>query len=1273
MPARAATPCSTDVANEVNARAVATPPSSTPTHPLLEAAAASTSGPGGVEERRRHSPLSSTHSSSRQPHHNTRSVRRRSADLDFSAVSATTVTLSNTRFEDSQAAAEEANSRVNGGQRCFTTSDDTVSSAGPSAAFALLDGAPPPSGLRDPGTLLQLIPLDLLLHRENASSQPPAFTCSQDAGRPGREGPGSGALRHQDTAAAAAGTFDAAANPSKSLRWNDYRQAFSLLRCERRPSSMLSRSSAWQACAQPDPARPPDASAVHAAIGRVMRDPQHRRQVGEPPAHTHAHLSVYHHRSSKRAHSPPLIDENTTLLCSLADDLDTAPPPLPPQQQQQQKGVDATDADESPGSAVVPLVLFAAVVECPPDIRRFFLLSRTHAYLCNPDGTVAYCAAVRDVRQIVACADGYMVWRFKPNVVVLTMIMHNVRDEKRRSGEVRTSSTSTATAPTNSGESATLAHNTAVPQEVPSDTSPALQQQHQQTQRGSPSAPSTAASSPHPAATLHDTRDETSDWVFRFVSVGGCNAAATRSASLRDDGWAEERTRAMEFLLNVMCTLRTLPRLFTDAMVIAGGKGGGPGSALSSLPSTQTRGDYGNSGGGSGGLHSPSRDWARTDITISSSAQVHVADSLDKMHVAGDRPSRVPLLLEGPVGRQTAVKFVEQYWTTRYDQLPPALRPRRLGPTSYLSSTGAQSTATTAAAREGCTGAHVCYVESSLLLPPISVLSLSACLAAEDNVMDVLQSTSDAVRDVLSTAAGPTKAAHCCSSLDSGAAIPLKNLRDPNERVKAKGTLSAPAWRVLDELTCDHSPDECENGSSDNNSGTSSSSHHHHDHLHRCGARQRGKEAAKGRFRVDGTALTTPVTPDAASTRPHSKDTSSRSSNLSVEGKAAATVDVVVAPPKVRSNSSALSSRSDSRASDGDRRCRSTAEAATEAAHAETGSETPVRCSRVVSSPPPSDNAMLVTTPPSPPPLPAPNDHIVTTATASAVDQAGNGSDEGGGSPSSLLLLRVSCPSVHTSAASNHKNCCSDRSHSRSVREVKDVGVTETRVRAKLSCSVAKAVAQARCRRPRVNTAASTASGDAHTSVRAHPSLPPPSTDQKSSTHDHDEDGVCVRSANVTRQTTDAVESFEHRIRHRPRRDRLLLRARYITQLLQPPLRSSGVCVGCHVGHDALPAEEQPRTVQHDGSAAITGVHRSRLTCASGLDRFSLADPQRLVDDLRRQRVVAELLLIQQQEASSAASTRGVVPSATAAPFGMAQPLLLTSPPPSAGGIDVHQ
>ena len=1290
-----------------------------------------------------------------------RLMQRQDADADLTMVSATTmVGNSSTRIDSTFSRAEEAaNSLRSGGapsgiivnasrsagadldrhrsSRPFVSaSDDVAHCADPSAALTLRAGIPPPSGLRDPASLLQLLPVDLLFQTGDTSSLQASTTpLLNSEGKSGGRCVGDEKRPSIITTSVQSMTASAAARTNERLdksgttspSQENYRRAFSLLRCAAAPASTLSSSSSSSACwhdgghADSSRSQPLDASALHAALGRAMAELEHRCQSGEPPLSLPAHLSAY--CKSKRAISQH-VDDNTVLLTSFAPDGDSlASPGLA---QQQQRFACSDDPMDSAVPAVVPLLFFAAVVECPPDIRRFFLLSRTHAYLCDPDGTVAYCAAIRDVRQIIACAGGYMVWRFMPDVVVSTMLMLRVRDEKPRPAEASSSGAgSPTTCPGHDMASTT-----------PSTTTSAA-------------ARAASSRSPNPATTPREIRDEMSDWVFRIVSVGSSRAAApttasplttataspivtspapsatdsvdpvlTFSTSLRDEGLAEERMGAMVFLLNVMCTLRTLPQLFIDAMSTRATAGAAEDvtSPILGSGSACFHTSYSHPNTGSCSTNANAAAWEQPRSAL----RGRTADLLDRMHVAGDRPARVPLLLEGPFGRQTAVKFIEQYWTTRYDQLPPSLRPRRLNSTSYLSSTSAQTSTTAGSPLEGGTGAHVCYVESSLLLPAIPVVSLEACLNAEDSVGELRQAAENALREAVSdplpsgsSPASKVLGGHSRAvSAIVGTPFTLKDLATATEQEKAKSALSPAAWRVLERLTGGGDGNRENSSSDDDDTGEKRGS--------LGSGRRRGKKtdsSGGGARRNDDSVLTTPfptpVTPNEMITRAHSEDTASRSSHHSlgdavVTAAAPAVTEVAAATVKASADAAASKSRDggfqknstvNSRSSDGHAHhldhSSSSSSSSKKALRNEFVGDTPLsdtdsaghnaagirdalhekkmssagseRHASVASS---WSNAESTT-----------DRSLGTPALLPAPGKGGSDeSREHHSNDTRLLTVVKSLASGGTSATTssgNYRYRSSDSgdnsgsssqhgAQSRRVEEETTDGTSHASSGPKLSHPMSKTVSQIRLRRQRgmeeaemSDTAtASTATTGAQEAKRATPvchsivakaEVPPMRAEANQ---------MPVLSLPVAANTVDA---FEQRIQHRPRRDRLLLRARYIERLLQAPLRSTDLdSVSIQGQQDQLPGQD------YSGSSRTHRVPAAART-NRGSQRYSLEDTDRLVDDLRRQRVIAELMYIQRVEASAPSLT-----AAAAGPssFSAVRPAL-PSPPPF-GGIDVE-
>ncbi|KPA73207.1 hypothetical protein ABB37_10034 [Leptomonas pyrrhocoris] len=1173
-------------------------------------------------------------------------TQHRSANADFYTVVSTTTakTGSSTRV-DSRAADEKekegrsGRSRVSGSSGAAHLVDDAGNSAGPSAACTLLDGAPPPSGLRDPVTLLQLLPLDRLLQPANGTPHHSLSTGKDET----RTHTGL-TMDVEQRQGASAQTGGSCRQSSASLS-SGYDRAFSLLRCAVEPSSTLSRSRSWRGCRDRlDVTRPPDATFLPVALRCVMAELEHRHQVGEPPLRVQKHPSPYGNHA--RA-SPQLAQEGTVLLCSLANDMNSAQQDEQqgesPQQEAQTHPSAETHAGDAADSCAVPLVFFAATVECPPDVQRFFLLSRTHAYLCDPDGTVAYCAAVRDVRQIVACAGGYTVWRFMPDVAVSSMLRRKAVD-----AAAYPSSPASLTPPPGNGSGS-----------------------------GSTS-PTSAFGSPTAAATAREIRDEMSDWVFRIVSVGGPRAAAAaaavsspasatdsgdsrfRTANFStsvggDGGVAEGRHDVMVFLLNVMCTLRTLPRLLIDTMVNASTAASssaaaefGGASSSSSFTLASNRLASSRSSSGNGGAAA----WDR-----SKNVRGRAADRLDRMHVAGDQPARVPLLLEGPVGHQTAVKFIEQHWTTRYDQLPPSLRPRRLSPAALRGSSGPNSPphAPAASAMEGGTGARVCYVESSLLIPPIPVLALEACLDAEDAVVELLQTTSDAVRATLSTtpanvhAASPAKppaSAKCGTIGDEGLlqrVIPLKNLSDAAAKERAKAELSPAAWGVLEEL------------------------------LHRSGEGYRGGPVIVGpalmhEDSASATTLTTPVISNPANTRAHSEDSSWRSSSHSADHRAAVPSGRAAAATPVDTSSGSGRAMPSRRRSTGESSRPAATEAFSEPCHLKTArpahgvanrrdavaARTASTAAMISKASVVSSSSTVDTTaeeareaPMRVPQLSLPR-HLAGIASEAAPASADD-DDTRPVMPKSLTSAQISASGDSHSSGVGNSPSNADDPHKRSGGEVeKNGGIAPASPKGRLLHAVSNAVREARLRRPRDAAASSTTHS--------------PHTDRPSSEAEHHSkkgghgntvsrvpavDTALKAEAEGPPSTlslpipTDAVAAFERRIQHRPRRDRLLLRARYIRQLLQTPLGSSsgGVRGGPNGGRVG---DEEQRPPPHDGP--VDATRRSRAAHTAAAAPLVPEDPDQLVEDLRRQRVIAELMCIQQFESSSSSDVATVPP-----------------------------
>ncbi|KPI88469.1 hypothetical protein ABL78_2431 [Leptomonas seymouri] len=1152
------------------------------------------------------------------------------ADLDIpTVVSATTMHTSSVRMDSSAA---EGGSRKN--ESCCSRglvarSDDSGNSATPSAAPSLFAGAPPPSGLRDPVTLLQLLSIDLLLQPDDPTS-PSSLFAMGGGGRVGgnlsRDGePLRGALTR-------------VGNPLQqpnTTPLSDYCRAFSLLRCAAKPSSVLSCSRGWQDCRNVDPTRPPDASSVYAALGRVMAELERCHQAGGPPLHANAVLSAF----CEDTRAGPRLAEGTVLLCSLAGSVDSA---QPHEQCPHAAGVHACDGAHSGDSTVVPLLFFAAAVECPPDIRRYFVVSRTHAYLCEPNGTVAYCAAVQDIRQIVACAGGYMVWRFMPDAMVSTMIARNVGDDKRKA--------------TGAAASSTTARGW-----KPGSASPT---QTQRVDSSSPTAPSSG--SPKFPAAAGETRDEMSDWVFRILSVGcprvalagaaanlppsgndggdpSCAATSSFLNSVQDDRLLEERMSATVFLLNVMCTLRTLPRLLTDALVNGStaateADGVSPSSiASAAFSSTQLRSSNANSSSSScaTAAHASALDHP-------SNACARVSDRLDRMHVAGDRLYRIPLLLEGPAGHQTAVKFIECCWTTRYDQLPPSLRPRRFSAVSYLGSTGAQALPTTLPPLDGDSAAHLCYVESSLLIPPIPVLSLEACLNAEDSVMEMLQASSNALHAAPTAAAAnvlnspeASTATKCCGRTSSDAAsldsIPLRDLADASEKATAKACLSPAAWRVLEQLI--HGSGEGATNASDLG-----------------GDGRQGEGAAGGSLWLDGNAPTAPLTTSAAastsvschaeaSVAAPSRDASTATSGVashdgekrgsspraSFSGSHGPACHPIESPADAAGEASLLEAphnqrrTADGRDTFGDQHV--SAPGSRRMGRTASGSS---RVSITV------EGALDM-----PPPQPTPWE-----GDAAAAADSGDGA-------SPLLSKSLDVARSSTSILRH---------------ESSRVSIAQASMKRKLLDSVSKAVMQARLRRQRPDeleeakgrTHADFSSlGADHPRGGAHnaaPCLPQigvavPAMDAESD----------ATSALSLPSPTKVVEDFERRIQHRPLPDRLLLRAHYVERLLKSRLLCSargGQCIGC--------SEEEMRPPQRNEPAAAPCP-----SLVAPTDAFAPLMPEdsgKLLDDLRRQRVIAALMYMQNLESSSRDAAAGA-PRLTSSAARPSSP----PPPPSEG------
>ncbi|KAK7194470.1 hypothetical protein NESM_000363800 [Novymonas esmeraldas] len=226
-------------------------------------------------------------------------------------------------------------------------------------------GLPPPSGLRDPASLLQLLPLSLLFSVPDVVDGP-----------------------HTTRSAAAAGG-------SVTTPTTVYRQAFSQLRCAVAPESLLLTESTT--AAEP----------LHRTATEV-------RGAAAPTAAASSH-------DDEDATSVLLID-----LAAAAAAAAAAPEASGGGSNREAEADVGRDGAEArlrraacrpPPPPVVPLVFFAALVEYAPDTPRALLASSTHVYLCDLDGHVAYCVPIHGVRQVVLCADGYTVWRLVAEAV----------------------------------------------------------------------------------------------------------------------------------------------------------------------------------------------------------------------------------------------------------------------------------------------------------------------------------------------------------------------------------------------------------------------------------------------------------------------------------------------------------------------------------------------------------------------------------------------------------------------------------------------------------------------------------------------------------------------------------------------------------------------------------------------------------------------------------------------------------------------------------------